>query len=238
MIKPFYLAALAALSILSFSGAAADDKAELKAKLEADTGLLVESVAPAPVDGLYQIITNRGLFYVSEDGGYLLQARIFSLNEGMKNITEAAISEMRMEGIQQFADSAIEFPADNEKYVISVFTDITCGYCRKLHNEINEFNNEGITVRYLAFPRAGLEGKAYDDMVSVWCAKDSQQALTDAKAGKRIEQVSCDNQVAEQFVFGQKIGVTGTPNIVLPNGQVIGGYQPADVIAEVLSQTE
>nr|WP_229805035.1 bifunctional protein-disulfide isomerase/oxidoreductase DsbC [Alteromonas halophila] len=224
--------------MMSFSSAAAMDEAALKAKLEDKVGLTIESVRTSPVNGLYEITTNRGLFYVSEDGGYLLQARIFNVNEGMRNETEAAMSKMRSDGVEQFANAGIEFKAEDEKYVISVFTDTTCGYCRKLHNEMDAFNDEGITVRYLAFPRAGLNSQAYNDMVSVWCAENPQQAMTEAKAGQSVATASCENSVAEQFTFAQKIGVNGTPNIVLPNGDLIRGYQPADVVARTLKNAE
>lgn len=238
MIKSIVLTAAALLAGVSFSVSADTAQTELKAQLESKTGLSVEAVSPAPVSGLYQITTNRGLFYVSEDGGYLLQARIFDINNNMRNVTESAMSEMRLDGIEQFANTGIVFPAENEQYVISVFTDTTCGYCRKLHNEIEEFNDEGITVRYLAFPRAGLNSQVYNDMVSVWCAEDPQQAMTDAKAGGGVAHASCDNQVAEHYEFGQKVGVNGTPNIILPNGELIRGYQPANVVADVLKQAD
>ena len=238
MIKSIFLTVGTLIGALSLNASAAQEQDALKAKLESQIGVSVEAISEAPVSGLYQVTTNRGLFYISQDGGYLLQARIFDLNNDMRNITESAMSEMRMEGIKEFADSGIVFPAEDEKYVISVFTDITCGYCRKLHNEIDEFNQAGITVRYLAFPRAGLNSQVYNDMVSVWCAEDPQQALTEAKAGSNVASASCKNKVAEEYEFGQKVGVNGTPNIILPNGDLIRGYQPADVVAQVLKQAE
>lgn len=238
MIKFIFLTVGTLLGMMSFSAAGAMEHDALKAKLESQVGLSVDAIGEAPVSGLYQVTTNRGLFYVSADGSYLLQARIFDIDNNLRNVTESAMSEMRLEGIEKFADTGIVFPAKDEKYVISVFTDTTCGYCRKLHNEIDEFNKQGITVRYLAFPRAGLNSEVYSDMVSVWCSDDPQQALTDAKAGDGVANASCANQVAEHYEFGQKVGVNGTPNIILPNGELIRGYQPADVVANALKQAE
>lgn len=212
----------------------AEDYSAAKAKVESALGLEVSAIADAPVPGLLQLVTDRGLFYTSDDGKYFLQARVFNLDENMRNETENALTDIRLDGIKQFEDSVIEFKAKNERYVVNVFTDITCGYCRKLHNEISDYNKQGITVRYLAFPRGGLNAQSYRDMVSVWCSKDKQEALTLAKAGEKIDAQSCANKVEQQYAFGQRIGVSGTPNIVLPDGTLVGGYQPAQMLLQSL----
>ncbi|MCU7553115.1 bifunctional protein-disulfide isomerase/oxidoreductase DsbC [Alteromonas sp. ASW11-19] len=220
--------------VVTTSTFAAENQDEVTAKIEAQLGFDVLSVADAPVEGLYQVVTDKGLFYISKDGKYLVQARIYNLEANMRNETEAALGDMRREGLSEFSDAMIEYKADDEEHVITVFTDITCGYCRKLHQEIDQYNDMGITVRYLAFPRNGLNSQSYRDMVSVWCAENPQKALTAAKAGDNVLRKSCKNSVAEQYQFGQQVGVTGTPNIVMPDGSVIPGYQPAKAIAQVL----
>jgi thiol:disulfide interchange protein DsbC len=222
---------------LCFNLSAADEKQgyeQVKAKLQAGLGMQVTAIGDAPVPGLLQIMTEKGLFYVSEDANYLLQARIYNVNEGMRNETEEALGGMRLGGLQQFQDAVIEYKAKNEKYVVNVFTDITCGYCRKLHNEMGAYNDLGITVRYLAFPRGGLRSQSYQDMVSVWCADDKQQAMDNAKAGDSVPSKTCETKVADQYAFGQSIGVNGTPNIILPDGSVIPGYQPPAKLEEAL----
>lgn len=208
----------------------------VKSKIETQLRLKVSAVADAPIPGLLQVVTERGLFYATQDGKYFMQGRIFNLDEGMRNETEVALSGMRLSGVDKFTDSVIEFKAKNEKYVVTVFTDITCGYCRKLHNEMDDYNKLGITVRYLAFPRSGINGKTYNDMVSVWCAKDQQEAMDSAKGNGSVSKAQCSNMVAQQYNFGQQIGVTGTPNIILPNGSLIGGYQPANELIKSLEQ--
>lgn len=211
------------------------DKYDLtKSKIERQLRLQISSIAESPVPGLLQIATTKGFFYASPDGKYLLQARVYNLDEGMKNETEVALGSIRLDGVKEFSNSMIEFKAEKEKYVVNIFTDITCGYCRKLHHEMEEYNELGITVRYLAFPRGGLRSQSYNDMVSVWCATDQQNAMTEAKNGEDIDSSSCANQVAQQYNFGQQIGVTGTPNIILPDGSVIGGYQPPKQLLESL----
>ncbi|WP_293748127.1 bifunctional protein-disulfide isomerase/oxidoreductase DsbC [uncultured Paraglaciecola sp.] len=217
------------LTLLCFNLSAADEKLtyeQVKTKLQTSLGMQIASIGDAPVPGLLQIMTAKGLFYVSENASYLLQARIYNLDEGMRNETEEALGGMRLGGLQQFQNAVIEYKADNEKYVVNIFTDITCGYCRKLHNEMDKYNDLGITVRYLAFPRNGLNSKSYSDMVSVWCADDKQQAMDNAKAGDTVPSKTCSSKVAEQYAFGQSIGVNGTPNIIMPDGSVIPGYQP------------
>lgn len=208
----------------------------VKAKIESTLKWRVDSIADSPVEGLLQISSENGLFYVSKDGTYLLQARVYNIDENMRNETDAALSVMRVEGLKEFDDSVIEFKAENEKYVVSVFTDTTCGYCRKLHDQMDAYNDAGITVRYLAFPRAGLNSPVYRQMVSVWCATDPQSAMTNAKDGSNVATSSCKNDIAEQYRFGRKIGVNGTPNIILSDGSVIPGYQPPEKLIVALQQ--
>ena len=171
---------------------------------------------------------------MNEDGKYLLQARIYNIEDGMRNVTEDALGSVRLDGLAEFKDAVIEYKADNQKYVVNIFTDITCGYCRKLHNEMDQYNDLGITVRYLAFPRGGINSRSYTDMVSVWCADDKQAAMDDAKAGGSVANKSCESKVAEQYAFGQRIGVNGTPNIIMPDGSTIPGYQPPNQLEEAL----
>lgn len=217
----------------TYAVAQANDK-EIVAALSTKLSLNITSIADSPVPGLKQVFTDRGLFYVSDDGEFFLQARVYNIKDGVEDETENALKSVRLEGVKRFKDSAIEFTAENEKYVINVFTDTTCGYCRKLHNEMDELNDLGITVRYLAWPRAGINSQVYNDTVSIWCSADPHKAITDAKAGKSVNDAKCSNLVAEQYKFGQQIGVSGTPNIIMPDGSVVPGYQPAQALAQAL----
>jgi thiol:disulfide interchange protein DsbC len=222
---------------LTCFAAQADEYALVKGKIQSTLGMKVTAIGDAPVPGLLQLVTDKGLFYTSKDGKFFLQGRIYNLDEGMRNETEVALADMRLGGIKDFQDSMIEYKADTEKYVVNIFTDITCGYCRKLHNQMGEYNDLGITVRYLAFPRGGMQSASYKDMVSVWCSADPQKALTDAKNGDSVADKSCATKVAQQYAFGQKIGVSGTPNIVLPDGSMIPGYQPPNQLIQALQAT-
>lgn len=198
-------------------------------------GLKAEAIADTPVDGLLQVVTDRGLFYVGKDGKTLMQGKMYGLNNGgVENLTEKALSKVRKEGISKFDDSMIVFPAKNEKHQVTVFTDTSCGYCRRLHNQMQEYNDLGITVRYMAFPRAGVGSKIYDDMMAVWCAKDPKKAMTDAKSGDEVAAKSCKQPLDEHYAMGQRVGVNGTPAIVLEDGSMIPGYQPPAQLAKIL----
>ena len=225
---------VSAVSLNTFAADDAQDYGQVKTKLQASLGMQVSSIGDAPVSGLLQVMTEKGLFYTSKDGKYLLQARIYNIEDGMRNVTEEALGSERLGGLKEFKDAFIEYKADKEKYVVNIFTDITCGYCRKLHNEMDQYNELGITVRYLAFPRGGINSSSFTDMVSVWCAEDKQEAMNNAKAGGTVANNNCETKVAEQYAFGQRIGVNGTPNIIMPNGSVIPGYQPPKQLEEAL----
>lgn len=236
--RTLVLVLMANISLLSaaFAAPPSTDLDAVKQKIQSTLGMKVMAVGDSPVPGLLQVETDKGLFYTSPDGKYFLQARVFNLDEGMRNETESALTDMRLTGLTEFKDSVIEYKAKKEKYVVNVFTDITCGYCRKLHNQMAEYNDLGITIRYLAFPRSGLNGQSYQDMVSVWCADDPQKALTEAKNGSSVASQSCSTKVAEQYNFGQSVGVSGTPNIILPDGSMIPGYQPPEQLLQALKQ--
>ncbi|MBY0417748.1 MAG: thioredoxin fold domain-containing protein, partial [Pararheinheimera sp.] len=180
--------------------------------------------------------TDKGLFFMSENKQYLFEGNIYDL-KNKKLVNEDILKDIRKAGVKDFDNSVIEFKAPDEKYVVHVFTDTSCGYCRKLHNEMADLNKAGITVRYLAFPRGGVQSATYDELQSIWCAKDSKQALTDAKNGKAVQQASCQNEVAQQYELGQSFGINGTPALILPDGRLIPGYQPAAALVAALSQS-
>ena len=200
----------------------------------AELGVTVKQINPSPVTGLKELITNKGVLYASPDGQYLMQGTLIDLNN-RNNLTEQALNGVRVEGIKEYEDSMIVYKAPNEKHSITVFTDISCGYCRKLHRELDDLLDAGITVKYLAFPRGGLQGSGYADLMNVWCARDQQEALTEAKSGTSTKVVAgCSAPVAEHYQLGQSFGISGTPAIILEDGTMIPGYQPAAALKAAL----
>lgn len=207
---------------------------ELKQKLTDTLSVTVHSLNQSPIPGLYEALTDRGVLYISQDGSKLFHGSLYDLDRGMKNLTEAAMAGPRIEMMKPLEKNMLVYKAKNEKHVVTVFTDVSCGYCRKLHNEMDEYNDLGITVRYLAFPRAGVPSANADEMEAVWCAADPLKAMTEAKAGNRVKNKKCDAKIAEQYNLGQSFGINGTPAIILEDGSMIPGYQPPKALFKAL----
>lgn len=217
----------------------AEDKivAELKDKLAALVpGQTPDSVAPSPIAGLYQIRYGTQVIYVSSDGRYVLEGSLLDLKE-RRNLTEEARSGARKEVMDAMGEEKmIVFAPEKTKHTITVFTDVDCPYCVKLHKEMAEYNAAGIKVRYVLYPRAGVGSPSYQTSVSVWCADDRQDALTRAKNREPVESKTCDNPVVEHLQLGRAVGVSGTPAIVLEDGEMIPGYRPARELGPLLDQ--
>lgn len=194
----------------------------------------VDSVNPAPLPGFSEVVMDGEVLYVSNDGHYLMQGNLIDL-EARRNITEERRGSMRVAAINAVPESSmIVFPAAKPKHTVTVFTDVDCGYCRKLHSEIKQYNDLGISVRYLAFPRAGIPSPNYDKTVSVWCAADRNAALTAAKAGGEVEKKTCENPVEQEYKLGVQLGVRGTPTIFMSDGRMVPGYVPPARLAAEL----
>lgn len=199
----------------------------------------ITSVKPSPVPGLYEVMLGATVLYMTGDGRFAIRGDVFDL-EAKTNLSSIRRSEARVTAFAKEAAGAIEFaPADGKSaHTLYVFTDIDCGYCRKMHQEVNLLNAAGITVRYLAFPRAGLDSDAYHKAVAVWCAADQKSALTAAKRGETLTSKACKNPVAAQYALGQAVGVHGTPAVFLDNGQELGGYIPAAELIKMFKTGE
>lgn len=255
--------------------------AENSAKLIEETlakvapGLKPTAIKPAKIPGLYEIVAGSKLFYMSEDGKYLIEGRltdtkasrresevpgIYEFMSGPKiyyttengdvfiegsiidvkankDLTEARLGEARIAQLNAVgADKMIVFKPKTTKHVVYVFTDIDCGYCRKLHSEIEQYLSAGIEIRYLFFPRAGVDSDSYNKAVAVWCAKDRNAALTKAKKGEPLEMKQCDNPVKEHMKLGEEFGATGTPMLVTDKGTIIPGYVDAIRLSQGLDK--
>lgn len=231
--------AAAALGLASAIAQAADPDQAIRQSLKAlQPDLPIEAISESPMPGLYQVQLKGGrLLYTSADAQFVLQGFLFQVKDGKTvNLTEQAESKAVAKQINAIpAKEMVVFPADAkaaQKTHITVFTDTDCGYCQKLHSEVAELNRRGVEVRYVAFPRQGTGSHGYNTLVSVWCAKDPREAMNLAKARKDVPEAKCENPVEKQYQLGQLIGVQGTPAIVLANGQLIPGYQPAPQLAE------
>ena len=177
------------------------------------------------------------MLYGTVDGRFLFAGDMYEITgTDLVNLAETQRSDRRrtlMAGIDPL-DTVRFPPAGTARAVIQVFTDVDCGYCRKLHLEVPELNAMGIEVRYLAYPRAGVGSESYEKIVSAWCADDQQTAITRLKAGEKIATQSCVNPVANQYRLGQEMGVSGTPAILLQDGRLLPGYMPAAELAQAI----
>lgn len=192
-------------------------------------------IQPSPIKGLYLVIVPPRVLYISKDANFMFEGDIKNINTG-ENITAGFRNISRITAVEAMKDTMIIFapPKGKIKHTISVFTDIDCFYCQKLHKEIAEYNKYGIEVRYLSYPRSGVNTPSYFKAVSVWCSEDKKAAFTKAKNGEEPPRKTCDNPVDEHFALGNLLGVRGTPAIVLENGQIYPGYIPAKRLSEAL----
>jgi thiol:disulfide interchange protein DsbC len=199
-------------------------------------GMAIDSITATQHAGLYEVLVGSEVFYVTRDGRYMLNGDLIDLK------SQQNLSETRRNGLRKKLLDAVDekdmiiFGSSSAKHTITVFTDIDCGYCRKLHREIDNYMQMGFRVRYLAYPRAGIGSDSYRKAVSVWCAEDRNKALTLAKGGAKPESRQCDNPVAREFSLGQRLGVRGTPTIVLEDGRVVPGYVPAGRLLKIINE--
>ena len=241
------LSGILLLSSLLALGVHADEAADkgltpeevITAKLEAASPRLkILKIEPSAVEGFYAVSIKNGILYADSSGDYLFAGDLYFVEPvGLVNATERDRAGERKELLDSLDESQmIVFAPPQEKLraTITVFTDIDCGYCRKLHQEVPELNRLGIAVRYLAYPRAGAGSDAWNKAVSSWCADNPKIALTKAKRGEEIDEATCDNPVAAHYDLGGAFGVTGTPAIVLEDGRLQPGYLPAADMARRL----
>jgi thiol:disulfide interchange protein DsbC len=196
--------------------------------------MVIEKIELSPT-GLYEVMLNTGTsIFVSRDAKFLIPGDLYQANaEGLVNLGEMRRAETRIAKIKAVdeKDMIVFEPKAGRKAMLTVFTDVDCPYCRKLHAEIEALNELGIAVRYLAYPRQGLQGETYTRMISTWCAEDKLATMTSAKRGADVPVTECDSPVEEQFQLGREVGVTGTPALVLENGAILPGYVPAETLA-------
>lgn len=219
----------------SFATAAESDLTVRKRIADRFPGVSVENVVPSPVAGLYEVTVGPMVVYTSADGRYLVRGEIHDLQTD-RNLTEARVQQARANTLAELKDDeVIVFGKPSAKHVVTVFTDISCGYCRVMHSQVDEYNKHGITIRYAAFPRNGMASDVWQKMESVWCAPERRKALTMAKLDREFESRKCDSeQVTEQWQLGRMLGVRGTPAIFSANGQMIPGYLPPEELVKRL----
>ncbi|MDB9896658.1 thioredoxin fold domain-containing protein [Gammaproteobacteria bacterium] len=215
----------------SLDGIANETEIVTKINQVLPAGMSVKGIKQSQVDSLFVVdIGDLQPIYASKDGNFFLYGEMYAIKNGeLLNTTKQEISLNRRAILDSELSEKdfITFAATDEKHVITVFTDVDCGYCRKFHGEIEDYNAQGITVNYVAFPRSGLESDSYNKIVSAWCSSDPKGTLTALKEGRDPALKLCqDHPVEDHYLLGQRIGITGTPAIISSSGDLLPGYLP------------
>ena len=211
-------------------------ESNLKNILPPDT--TIESIEPSSLKGIYKVYYgDLQPIYVSEDGNFFIYGDMYKIGSNdITNLTKEEIKGRRSDILDSIPpDELIIFKSNNELVSITVFTDVDCGYCRKLHSQIDEYNQAGITIKYAAFPRSGIGTQTFTKMVGAWCSEDPKQAMTDLKNDKKMNLDFCEEQpIARHYIIGQKLGINGTPAIITPDGDLIPGYvSPEELLLQI-----
>jgi len=230
---------LLATSLMAGAPVLAEDDAELEA-VRAKMNSMFQEIAPenvsrSPVDGWYTVHKGSIVAYVSADGRYLLQGDLIDLDQQV-NLSERSRTDARRDLMSTISDEeVILFSPANVRHSVTVFTDVDCTYCRKLHSQIDEYMAQGIQVRYMLYPRGGPASRSWNTSEDVWCASDRNDALTAAKADRRFDTQKCDaSAISKHYITGQNVGLSGTPAIVFDDGTLVSGYLPPATLADRL----
>lgn len=221
---------LLSLLISAVTGLAHADDAAIQQSLK-KLGLQQIDIQPSSLPGLKTVLTESGVLYITEDGKQFIQGPLYDVSGGQPvNVTNKLLEKK----VAALSNEMIVYKAPKEQHVITVFTDITCGYCHKLHAQMADYNALGITVRYLAFPREGMNGQVAKEMKSVWCAADRKKAFDAAMKSETVPPADCDIDLSQQYKLGILYGIQGTPAILLQNGMMIPGYQGPQEMKQLL----
>lgn len=233
------LMALGLASALAASVAVAESKVPetLTKAISELSSIPPTSITETPLKGIYEVLIGGDIVYLDGDANFMFRGELIDLEKRI-NLTDQTLNNERQKLVSALEDNQTVMykPKGETKHTITVFTDIDCPYCRKMHEEMDQYLEAGIAVRYALYPRAGVGSPSYDKLVNVWCADDAPQAMTDAKSGKTVEAKTCENPVQSHMELGQMVGVNGTPAILLEGGQLIPGYRPARALAPMLDQ--
>lgn len=241
--KVFALVA-GAMSIASVSASSLSEE-QLTQKFQSVVPFNVKAVEDAPMDGFKQFVTNEGIFYLSDDGEYLISGSVHKAARNLPNLTKERLSQEYRAELESLKDSFLTFKADDEKYEIVVFYDASCGFCRTLHQEVPALTARGVTVHYAGWPRMGVRDPrdqmtftpGYRDLENIWCADDPQVAMNRSADGKSVPSAHCDTKIEAHFKLGEQMGVRGTPAIYDIKGREVSrGALPAHQIIENLEK--
>ncbi len=203
----------------------------------------VARVENAPMKGFYQVLADGEVLYVSADNKLMLVGDVISLDKTRKSLTEEVRKAARLKLLQSLNDSdMVVFKPKKVDHVVTVFTDVDCGYCRKFHSEMQSYLDKGIEVRYMSFPRAGKNSESYNKAVTIWCSKNPQEAMNKAKLTdtfKADEKLCAKSAIVDRSLdIVRQLGLNGTPALLLEDGTILPGYMPADKLSSLLDENK
>ncbi len=224
-----------AVSLNSNATNPADDYAEIRAAIsQLIPSLNSMEIKPSAIENMLEVRADTNIFYVSSDGGFLLNGPLRDLERG-ENLTEKRLAEYRKTLLKDIpAIQPVEFPADHAKQKITVFTDVDCGYCRRFHQDLDKYHQAGLDIDYVMLPRAGKDSPSYVKTVNAVCAAQPDVAITAAMNGETPASAECDHPIDQHMAMAKAMGAVSTPNIVLPDGRLIRGYQTAAELSQLM----
>ncbi len=210
-----------------------DPRIELAGKIP---GAKPENLRASPIPGVYEMTRGADIAYVSSDGKFAIVGDLYDIRSNA-NLTENKRRDARLKLLAAVPESQmLVFSPPSPKYTVTVFTDIDCSYCRKLHSQIADYNRLGIRVRYLFYPRTGPDTDSWAKAEQVWCSSDRKDTFTRMKRGENVSgPKQCKSSpVAQDYALGQKLDIGGTPALLLEDGELLSGYLPPVMLAQHL----
>ncbi len=238
LVKSALILLLLAFGVATTAFASDAEIKELRKSLATRMPTAVDaSIKVTPIAGLFEVMSGNQVMYMTKDARYIFDGDIYDMNS-RKNITEDARGAIRLQALNALGEEnmLVYMPKGEVKHTITVFTDIYCPYCRKLHNEMDDYRNNGVKVRYIFVPFKGP--KSVQTSVSVWCSKDRTKAMDKAKSGEDLETKTCDNPISKHQALATELGIRGTPAIMLESGTMLPGYVPSSKVIEKLNKTQ
>lgn len=237
MIKRLLMSITATLIASSVSAKSLSDE-DLKIDFEKRFPIKVDAIENSPIPSVKQVITKKGVFYISDDAKHFFQGSLFEMGNGLTNLTEQRYKPVKKNALLEAKQYMHTFKAENEKREIYVFTDVTCGFCGKLHRELDDYLAQGITVNYIAYPRGGLSGDIFNKNKVAWCSdnlRETMDTLFDRKPLQPSSNSACDSNIDKMYELGSLFGINGTPAIVADDMTLFSGYVPANKLAQRLN---
>ncbi len=235
---------LSAVAIMLFCSVVTADESQIKQLQDALNkkmpGLDVTSISETPIPGVLELLSGGDIYYLTPDASYMMQGALIDMDKQV-NLTNQRKGSVHIGLINAMPEEKmVVFSPEEGKEAreITVFTDTSCPYCSKLHEEVEQLTDAGIKVRYLLYPRAGLGSSAHKELQSVWCADDQQAAMTAAKQRQPIDQKECVNPIEDHIALAQQVGLRGTPLIYLDSGEIVNGYRPADQLVKLVQDSQ